>query len=182
MPVRGGGRTPNGKYHLKVPFWLLAHLPKSLDRARSADIATIKRNARWLYIIWFKWLLQCTIDTENKWSGSFHFIIYIWACHVVWRWKLEYFCVSDNNFISLSRLTKKSRLPSLVIIYKYSSTGEVPLSWINMVVVLRLEELGGVGGLSALEEDSSPQTDLCLVMSTRKIHFTSYTDLIATEL
>ena len=24
----GGGRTPNGKCHLKFPFWLLAHLPK----------------------------------------------------------------------------------------------------------------------------------------------------------
>ena len=33
MPLRQGGgrggRTPNGKYHLKFPFWLLAHLPKS---------------------------------------------------------------------------------------------------------------------------------------------------------
>ena len=56
---------------------------KSLDRARSADIATIKRNARWLYIIWFKWLLQCTIDNANKWSGSFHFIIYIYE-PVMW--------------------------------------------------------------------------------------------------
>ena len=56
---------------------------KSLDRARSADIATIKRNARWLYIIWFKWLLQCTVDTENKWSGSFHFIICIYE-PVMW--------------------------------------------------------------------------------------------------
>ena len=23
----GGGRTPNGKCHLKFPFWLSAHLP-----------------------------------------------------------------------------------------------------------------------------------------------------------
>ena len=27
MPLRGGS-TPNGKYHLKFPFWLLEHLPK----------------------------------------------------------------------------------------------------------------------------------------------------------
>ena len=26
MPLRGGS-TPNGKYHLKFPFWLSAHLP-----------------------------------------------------------------------------------------------------------------------------------------------------------
>ena len=57
---------------------------------------------------------------------------------------------------SLSSWTKKSRLPNLVIINKYSSTGGVPLSRINMVVVLRLEELKaadwtggrGVGGSS----------------------------------
>ena len=27
MPLRGGGSTPNGKNHLKFPFWLLAHVP-----------------------------------------------------------------------------------------------------------------------------------------------------------
>ena len=54
---------------------------KSLDRANSADIATIKRNVRRFYIIRFKWLLQWTIDTENIWSRSFH----CHACHVVWR-------------------------------------------------------------------------------------------------
>ena len=26
----GGGRTPNGKCHLKFPFWFFAHLPKQM--------------------------------------------------------------------------------------------------------------------------------------------------------
>ena len=72
------------------------------------------------------------------------------------RQQLQHHNLDNVLFCSLSRLTKKSRLPNLVIIYKYSSTGGVPLSRINMVVVLRLEELKaadwtggrGVGGSS----------------------------------
>ena len=77
----------------------------------------------------------------------------------------------------------------------------------NMVVVLRLEELKaadwtggrGVGGSSRDFVFATSvrigwswysisfgrrqfSIDICLVLSTRKIHFTSYTDLIATEL
>jgi len=95
----------------------------------------------------------------------------------------------------------------LVIINKYSSAGGVPLSRMNMVVVLRLEELKaadwtggrGVGGSSRDFVFATSvrigwswysisfgrrqfSISICLVLSTRKIHFTSYTDLIATEL
>ena len=114
----------------------------------------------------------------------------------------------DNVLIySLSSWTKKSRLSNLVIINKYSSTGGVPLSRINMEVVLRLEELKaadwtggrGVGGSSwdfvfaafvrigcSLQSASFGgrqfSIDICLVSSTRKISFISYTDLIVTNL
>ena len=70
------------------------------------------------------------------------------------RLQLQHHNLDNVLFCSLSRLTKKSQIPNLVIINKYSSTGGVPLSRINMVVVFRLEELKatdwtggrGVGG------------------------------------
>ena len=123
------------------------------------------------------------------------------------RQQLQHHNLDKVLFCSLSKLTKQSRLPNLVIINKYSSTGGIPFSRINMVIVLRLEELEaadwtggrGEGGSSCdiifaasvrirwiwcLVSFGSRQfsIDICLVLSTRKISFTSYTDLIVTEL
>ena len=52
------------------------------------------------------------------------------------RQQLQHHNLDNVLFCSLSRLTKKSRLPNLVIINKYSSTGGLPLGRINMVIVL----------------------------------------------
>ena len=30
--IKGGGRTPNGKCHLKFPFWFFDYLPKGLEK------------------------------------------------------------------------------------------------------------------------------------------------------
>ena len=84
-----------------------------------------------------------------EWIISLYYIYMSLSCGVemktrillCFRQQLQHHNLDNVRFYGLSRLTKKSRLPNLVIIYKYSSTGGVPLSRINMVVVLRLEEL-----------------------------------------
>ena len=43
MPFRGGGSTPNSKYHLKFPFWLSAPLPK-LPRPNHFKIETHQKD------------------------------------------------------------------------------------------------------------------------------------------
>ena len=42
----GGGRTPNGKCHLKFPFWLLAHLPLTM-LLQWSDLGPIKKWSTW---------------------------------------------------------------------------------------------------------------------------------------
>ena len=38
MPLRGGGRTPNGKCHLKFPFWLFDSFPKWSHQHRTDQL------------------------------------------------------------------------------------------------------------------------------------------------
>ena len=70
MPSRGGGGgwTPNGKYHLKIPFWLLAHLPKNII------CITLP-------------LLPCFIYSEC-FSHLTKYIFYIfWRCIFLYTWR-----------------------------------------------------------------------------------------------
>ena len=79
IPLHNSRRkVTNKSFNRNVADWQISPSTKP-----GLLISRLKRNARWLFIIWFKWLLQCTIDTENKRSESFHFIIHIYE-PVMW--------------------------------------------------------------------------------------------------
>ena len=58
----GGGRTPNGKCHLKFPFWFFAHLPYQIYRS----ISQIRRPKRLLFTTIVVALVVVTIS--GVWS------------------------------------------------------------------------------------------------------------------
>ena len=64
----GGGRTPNGKCHLKFPFWFSAHLPKKLSAT-----TLCKKN-----VLQIDNLQKCTIRIEGgttRWWPGGHLVI-----------------------------------------------------------------------------------------------------------
>ena len=84
----GGGRTPNGKCHLKFPFWLLAHLPKSF-------LVKIKKTVNKTNYFWL-----CTVRwlptggwLHNHYRMLLKLQLHLWRQHTQ-VWFLSYLTLS----------------------------------------------------------------------------------------